>query len=61
VRDRGESAPEPIAPQRIPVAAASEEDGCACCAPEKTPAPAQREMLTLTTIKRDEANRPDQS
>jgi cation-transporting ATPase G len=50
---RGETAPEPVAIQRVPASAESGEDGCACCAPGKDAAPAQPQMLTLTPITRD--------
>jgi cation-transporting ATPase G len=55
---RGETAPEPVVTQRIPVTAESEEDGCACCAPAKEE-PARPQMLTLSPISRNEPRRTD--
>jgi cation-transporting ATPase G len=58
---RGETAPEPVAIQQIPVGAESEEDGCACCAPGKEESAAGPQMLTLAPTARDEPRRADRS
>jgi cation-transporting ATPase G len=49
---RGTSAPEPVAPQQIPIVpGAAQDNGCACCAPEVKPT-AQNNTLQLSPTRK---------